>query len=171
MFDVPFGLKGEDAIMASQATADRTGHLGQIRQLARLKPFAEREAKAVKKLARNGEQICKAMSFVKLAGEMLAEAKRAAKPALPWTHQELEEARVANETLALEQAAFRKAIQHTKLSTVVKMTEIQVEGLEDNGVETFLRLTTVRRQLAQVVAHNALLRAESDSAKSRFMKK
>ena len=46
------------------------------------------------------------------------------------------------------------------------MTENQAEGLEDPGVVTFLRLKTVGRELAHVVAENSRLRDERDPARN-----
>ena len=130
---------------------------------------AEREAKAnAERRARNGQQLGKALADGQLAKEELAEAKNAAAHALASEQQALDQARVAKATLAQVQTAFPDAIQHAKSSTVVTLTGKQAEALDDHGVDSFLRLNTVRRELAHVLAENARLRDEGDAAKKQL---
>ena len=168
-FDVQLGLTGDEAIVARQAMAERTAQLGQIAQFARDKLTAEQEAKrCAERMAGNADQLAKARTEAKLTRDELAETKKAAEQAVASSQQALEEARVAKATLAQVQAAFAEAIQNAKSNTVVRLTEQQAEGLEDHGVETFLRLNTARGEVARLLAENARLRDERDVAKQQL---
>ena len=66
------------------------------------------------------------------------------------------------------QAAFAEAIQNAKANTV-RLTELKAEGMQDNGVDAFLRLKTVRADLAHVRAENARLRDDPDAVKKQLV--
>ena len=66
------------------------------------------------------------------------------------------------------QAAIAEAIQKAKANTVVRLTEQQAEGLQDNSVEAFVRLNTAPGELARVMAENARLPYERDAAKKQL---
>ena len=147
-FEGELGLTGEEAIIAHHATAERTKQLGHITQFARAKLVADWQAKLPAEImARNGEQLSKARTEAKLARDELAEATKAAAEAIASEKQALEEARVAKATLAQVLASFAEAIQNGKANTVVRMTEQQAEGMEDHGVEAFVRLNNMRASL------------------------
>ena len=168
-FDVQLGLRGDGARMPRQATADRTAQIAPIAKFARNKLVAEWEAKAnAKRLASNCQQLGRALVDAKLAREVWAEAKKAAAQAFASKQQALQESRVAKATLAQVQAAFAEAIHHAKSSTVVTMTEKQAEGLEDHGVQSFIRLKTVSVKLGHVLAEKGRLRNERDFARKQL---
>ena len=98
----------------------------------------------------------------------MAETKKATEQAIASSQQALEEACVVKETIAQLQAAFAEAIQNPKANTVVRLTEQQAEGLQDNSVEFFLRLNPARGELARVMAENARIRVERDGAKQEL---
>ena len=93
--------------------------------------MAEQEAhRSAERMAGSDKQLAKARTQAKLAREELVGARKAAELAVASRQQALEEARVANATLAQVQAVFAEAIHNAKANTVQRLTEEQPESVE-----------------------------------------